>query len=30
MYLSLDDVDPAALRHTVGRRVELVFAGINP
>jgi AcrR family transcriptional regulator len=29
MYLSLDDVDPSALRTNVTRRVELVFRGIN-
>jgi len=29
MYLSLDDVDPSALRTNVARRVELVFGGIN-
>ena len=29
MYLSLDDVNPPALRANVARRVELVFGGIN-
>ena len=30
MYLSLDEFTPASLRHSMARRVELVFNGINP